>query len=146
MSIYLTLALIYDAMLVGVCAYAFVRGERPERWGAAINFTASMVSSFGRMTGLGGWAPAQWFILSIDIVVAASFYRLATTTTRFWPIWALGFALADIFVSLAGALLPDAPLLAYETGLGVYAYLALIALAVGSTPPHPGTGSGRAGE
>jgi hypothetical protein len=132
MTIYLAMALAYDATLVVVCLYAFLRGGRSERIGAAVNFLASVLSSLARLTGVASWAPAELVVLSIDIIVALCFYRLAVTTTRFWPIWEFGFALADIFVTLAGALLPGVPLLAYETGLGVYAYLALFALATGS--------------
>lgn len=131
MTIYLAMALTYDITLAAVCLLALVRGGRPERIGALVNLMASAMSSVARLSGLASWAPAELIILSIDMGVALCFYRLATTTTRFWPIWAFGFALADIFVSLAGAILPDAPLLAYQTGLGIYAYLALFSLAIG---------------
>lgn len=132
MTVYWAMALAYDAVLTATCLYAWFRGGRPERIGAMVNVVASVLSSTARLTGVASWAPAEWIVLSIDTVVAVCFYRLAITTTRFWPIWALGFALADIFVSLAGALLRGLPLLAYESGLGVYAYLALLALAIGS--------------
>lgn len=132
MNRYLLIALIYDATLVVICTYALVRGGRPERLGAAICFFASLISSLARLSHISSWAPAESVMLAIDFSVVASFYLLAVRTCRFWPVWAFGFALADIFISLAGALMPHAPLLAYQSGLSVYAYLALAALAVGT--------------
>lgn len=70
--------------------------------------------------------------MSIDVAVVAGFYLLAVTTNRYWPIWAFGFALADVVANLARALLPNTSLFAFHTGLGMYAYLALAALALGT--------------
>ncbi len=85
----------------------------------------------------------------IDAGVAAGFHWLGVTTIRFWPIWATGFAVADLFMSIFGALLPGVPLFAYHTGLGIYAYLALGTLALGTlrlpanAEPHIRKGSRR---
>ena len=94
-------------------------------------------------------APADVTILTIDVVVAGSFFWLSVSTIRFWPIWAAGFAVADLFMSTLGFLLPSVPFFAYHTGLGIYAYLALGALAFGtfrlpvSAEPHIRNGSRR---
>lgn len=132
MTIYLLLAIAYDVTLVAVCLYATVRGGRPERWGAAINFTGSALSSATRLLGFASWAPAEIIVLAIDLGVAMGFYHLAMTTTRFWPVWAAGFALANLFASIAGTFLPDSTLLAYASGQGLYAYFALFVLALGT--------------
>ena len=132
MQVQIVLAVIYDVVLVGTCGWAFIRGGRPERLGAVVNLSASGASSAARMLHLSSWAPGEILIISIDCAVIAAFYWLAVSTTRFWPIWAFGFALANIFVTVAGTLLPELSLLAYTSGLGVYAYLALGALALGT--------------
>ncbi|SER22660.1 hypothetical protein [Sphingobium sp. YR768] len=132
MTIYLLLAIAYDVTLVAVCLYTIIRGGRPERWGAAINFTGSALSSVIRLLGLASWAPAEIAVLIIDLGVAMGFYHLAATTSRFWPIWAAGFALANLFASIAGTFLPDSTLLAYASGQGLYAYGALFVLAIGT--------------
>ncbi len=126
------LALVFDGVLIATCLYAVVRGGSPERIGAGINITASGLTTALRLANATFYAPAQLVVLSIDALVMAGFYLLAIKTTRFWPIWAFGFALADLFVSLAGGILPKTPLFAYHTGLGAYAYLALASLAVGT--------------
>ncbi|MCC4233358.1 hypothetical protein LL253_11730 [Sphingobium soli] len=135
MTIYLLLAIAYDVTLVAVCLYAIIRGGRPERWGAAINFTGSALSSAIRLLDLASWAPAEIAVLAIDLGVAMGFYHLAAKTSRFWPIWpiwAAGFALANLFASIAGTFLPGSTLLAYASGQGLYAYGALFVLALGT--------------
>ena len=147
MSGYLVLlALAYDFILVAVCLFAFVRGGRPERVGASINLAASIATVALRWLRIATGAPAEIIVLAIDAAVLATFFRLAIRSTRFWPIWAFGFALADIVVSITGSLLPTTPFIAYHTTLGIYAYLALAALAIGTYRlPHDATPEQRRG-
>lgn len=128
----LILALLFDAFLLATCGYAFIRGGRPERLGALVNITAAGLTIGLRYLGIASGAPAEITVLLVDITVVGAFYWLAIKTTRFWPIWAFGFALANIFTSVAGRLMPAAPLFAYHTGMGIFAYLALAALASGA--------------
>ena len=132
MSLPFFLALLFDTTLVCICAHAIIRGGRPERFGAAINLLATAGTLVLRLRDVVHLAPADIIITSIDIAVAGGFYWLGITTIRFWPLWAAGFALADLFMSVCGAFLPQVPLFAYHTGLGIYAYLALGALALGT--------------
>lgn len=118
--------------MIGVCGYAAAFGGRPERVGAAISMVAWLMTMTMRLAFASAWLPAALSILVIDIAVAIGFFWLATTSTRFWPIWAFGFALSDLLLSVAGALLPQTKLFVYHTGLGIYAYLALGALALGT--------------
>jgi hypothetical protein len=128
----LILALLFDAVLLSVCGFAVRYGGRPERLGAAINLIAAGLTISLRYMGIASGAPAEAVILLIDFSVVAAFYWLAIKTCRFWPIWAFGFALANIFTSAAGRMMPDAPLFAYHTGMGIFAYLALAALGTGT--------------
>lgn len=144
------LALLFNAVMVAVLLFAFVRGGRPERLGVLINLCGFGATVAARLLlARMAWAPGGITILAIDLGVTAAFFWLGITTIRFWPIWAAGFALAGLFMSLCGALLPNMPLFALHTGLGIYAYLALGALAVGTfglprnAPPHLKNGSRR---
>lgn len=129
---HIALALLFNGVLIVICGFAFVRGGRPERIGAAINLAASTASTLLRLYDGGFFAPADIITLLIDLGVTAGFFWLAITTTRFWPIWAAGFALSDVLMSLGTALLPRVQLFAYQMWIGVYAYLALVALALGT--------------
>lgn len=126
------LAFLFDAICAAICSYALVRGGKPERFGAAVNLLAVGATWALRVQDTSHLAPADSLVFLIDLAVAGSFFWLGVTTIRFWPIWAAGFALADLFMSVCGALLPHIPLFAYHTGLGVYAYLALGALVLGT--------------
>lgn len=143
------LAIGFNTALLGVCGLACVRGGRPERVGAAINLCAAIATDVLRVVNAAHLAPADLSIFAIDAAVAASFFWLGVATIRFWPIWAAGFAVADLFMSVCGALLPRVPLFAYHTGLGIYAYMALGALALGTlhlapdAEPHIRHGSRR---
>jgi len=149
MTLQMFLALLFDTVLLVVCGYAFIRGGQPERVGAAINLLATAISNFFRLYDVSHLAPADVLIMSIDIAVVGGFFWLGVTTIRFWPIWAAGFALSDIFMSMLGGLLPRVPLFAYHTQLGIYAYLALGVLAFGTyrlprnAEPHIWNGSRR---
>ncbi|EQB11386.1 hypothetical protein [Sphingobium lactosutens] len=138
MSMSWVLALTYNAVLLSVGGYAWVRGGRPERIGAAINIAASFATGALQLIDRRHYAPAEAIVLGIDVVVAISFYWLAIRTTRFWPIWAFGFALANLIMTVAALLLPGVSLFAYHSGLSAYAYLALGALLLGAWRMPPG--------
>lgn len=126
----LILSCMYNGLLVATCGFAFVRGGRPERIGALTCLAASAATALVRYLLPGQWLPAAGLVLMIDASVIATFFWLATTTIRFWPIWALGFALSNVLAAIVAALLPRMQLFAFHTGLGAYAYLVLGALAL----------------
>lgn len=132
MTIGFQLALLFNGVLLAACGYALVRGQRPERIGAGINLVASGATTGLRLVHSHFYEPAELTVLLIDCSVVSGFHWLAVSTPRFWPIWAFGFALADVVVSIAAGLLPKTPLFAYHTSLGIYAYLALAALTLGT--------------
>ncbi len=132
MTIQVALAVAFNGAMAATLIFALVCGGRPERFGALINLGGFVLTVLVRLVVPAAWMPAEVMVLLIDLAVAAGFYWLALTTIRFWPIWAAGFALADLFMSIAGALLPHTPLFAYQSGLVIYAYLALGALALGT--------------
>lgn len=132
MSTNVLLALLFWAVFLGVNGYAAWRGGRPERIGAAINVAGCIATAAVRLLHASAWLPAALSVLSIDIAVAAGFFWLAVRTVRFWPVWAFGFTLANLLVSIAAALLPAVAPFVYHTGLGLYAYLAFAALALGT--------------
>ncbi|KQO12199.1 hypothetical protein ASF09_19270 [Sphingomonas sp. Leaf242] len=132
MNTAMMLAVAFNCILIFVCGFAFLRGGRPERIGALINISASGITTILRILDINFYKPTDILIFSVDVSVTVAFFMLAVRTTRFWPVWALGFALSDLVVSIAASLIPRVQLFAYHTGLGIYAYLALGALALGT--------------
>jgi hypothetical protein len=90
------LAATYNVVLLGVCGVALLRGGRPERIGASINLLGSYLTTGLRLADSRFNAPAEIVIVVIDLSVTVGFFWLAITTVRFWPIWAFGFAVANI--------------------------------------------------
>ncbi|NIJ09410.1 hypothetical protein FHS31_003042 [Sphingomonas vulcanisoli] len=129
---HVSLALMFDLFLAGTCLFAFVWGGGPEKVGSALNVAASVATTALRLLDPRFFAPANAVIFAIDLLVLVGFFWLAVRSTRFWPVWAFGFALADVVLSVTAALLPHVPLFAFHTGLGVYAYLALGAMTLGT--------------
>ena len=76
MSLEICLALLFNTTLFTVCAYATMRGGRPERVGAAVNLLASLVTTALRLIDAAYFAPAEIVTLSIDLAVAGSFFWL----------------------------------------------------------------------
>lgn len=141
MTVQLALAVAFNLVMAVVLLFASVRGGRPERHGVMINLAGFAATTALRLSAPAlGWAPGAGVVLAIDACVAGGFFWLGVTTVRFWPIWAAGFALADLFMSVCGALLPRVSLFAFHTGLGIYAYLALGALALGTLRLPANTG------
>jgi len=132
MSLGWFLALMFNTVLLGVTGYAWVRGGLPERIGAGINLVASFATTALRLIDPHFYARGETVVLGIDVAVAAAFFWLAVSTIRYWPLWASGFALGNVIASITAPLVPAAPLFAYHTSLGAYAYLALGALFLGT--------------
>lgn len=128
----IALALAFNGALLVSCSFALWRGGRPERVGAIVNLGGCLITALVRIVVPAAWAPAYYLVAMIDLTVVGTFYWLAIGSTRFWPIWAFGFALADVVLSIAGALLPSSMLFAFHSGTSLYAYLALGALALGT--------------
>lgn len=128
----LILAVLFNITLVLICAFALTRGGKPERIGALLNLAGSFATGALQWFHAVSAALATSMTLTIDAGVALAFFWLAISTTRFWPIWAFGFALANLLVSVVAAMLPEVAPFIYHTGLVIYAYLALGALALGT--------------
>ena len=127
----MVIALIFDTLLLIALIAAIWRGGTIERLGAALCILATVltvVSSPLRIRFQG----VRLDLLTIDMATLLAFVALARASRRFWPIWAFGFAVANISTNVVGAWVPRVPLFAYLTGLGIYAYLALSVLLLGT--------------
>ena len=133
MSTGVALAALYYLLLIGVALHALLRGGAPERVGAALNIGASLLT-FAVIPPLHvRWRSVDLPTFAIDAAVAAGFFAIAQRSDRFWPVWCLGFATANLFVHFARLAVQDEVPLAYADGSVAWAYLALVALAIGTS-------------
>lgn len=123
------LAIMFDLTMVASGLLAVLRGSGPELTGAVVNIAGAVATGLCILLGLAHWGPGSLATWLIDLCVLSSFYLLSVKSARFWPIWSFGFALSDISLHLAAALLPRFAF-AYASGQVVFAYLALFVLAV----------------
>lgn len=133
MSTGVALIALYYLLLLGVALHAVVRGGLPERFGAALNVGASLLTFAVIPPMHVRWRTVDLPTFAIDAAVAIGFFVIAKRFDRFWPVWCLGFAMANLFVHLARMAVQDEVPLAYADGSVAWAYLALLALAVGTS-------------
>jgi hypothetical protein len=112
-----------------VVAFAFLKGDEPERIGAAAFVLVSIAAMFiPEGTGLG----PQWGWMALDIVLLSVFVGLAWHTRRGWPMWASAFQALVVtgHILVAANLRPSSD--AFATVNNMSNYGLLIAIAVGT--------------
>jgi len=132
LNIFLVLRLAYLAALVAACAFAFFKGGRDERRGAAIMIAGSLLSFAVQASPLFDWHLNRAALLAVDVGVLAAFFMLAQRSDRFWPLWATAFHLIAVTTHIVMLVQPERVLQAYAIAQGFWAYPMLVALTIGS--------------
>ena len=118
------------AVSVLVVAFAFLKGDEPERIGAAAY--ALVVLGTLMISDGGSLSVPQWGLMAMDIVLLAVFLGLAWHTRRAWLVWASAFQSLIVtgHVLVAANLRPPSD--AFATVNNISNYGLLIAMAVGT--------------
>lgn len=118
------------AIAVVVVAFAFLKGDEPERVGAgayALGLLASLLlQEDSRLFG------AQWGMMAVDTVMLGVYAALAWKSRRSWPVWAS--ALQALIVMSHVLTLTDLrpPVAAFYAVINLSSYGILLAMAVGT--------------
>ncbi len=115
--------------MLGVCAYAVMRGGRDERIGALVLAAAAMGSP---LVVSHQWGGPELGVVLVDIMLLAALMALAMRSRAFWPMWAAGFQACAVAVHLVAARSPTMLPAVYAETLAVWAYPVLAALAAGT--------------
>lgn len=113
-----------------VAAFAFMKGDEPERIGAGAYmlglFASQLVQDGSQLYG------TQWGLLAIDSIFLAVCAALAWKSRRTWPIWAC--ALQSLVVMTHVLTLVDLrpTFTAFYTVINLASYGVLLALAIGT--------------
>jgi hypothetical protein len=86
-------SLFYDACMLSTLAYAWWRGGSAERWAAAVNVVASVLSwAIAPAHGQGFHRPEipMW---TVDVLAVAAFMGIMFRSPHHWPMWASACAL-----------------------------------------------------
>jgi len=117
------------AVGVIVVAFAFLKGDEPERVGAGAyalgSLAALLVQNDSQLYG------PQWGLMAVETVVLAAFAGVAWKSRRSWPIWAA--ALQSVVVMSHVLATTDArpPIAAFYTVVNLTSYALLLVLALG---------------
>jgi hypothetical protein len=115
--------------MLGVCAFAVLRGGRDERLGAIALAAAAIASPLAVSHSWGG---PELGVVLVDLGLLAALIMLAMRSRAFWPMWAAGFQGCAVAVHLVAARSPTMLPAVYAETLAVWAYPVLAALAAGT--------------
>ena len=118
------------ATAVLTVAFAYWKGDEPERMGAAAYAMAFLATTMIK----GDATPniPRWGMMGIEIVLLVVFMGLAVNSRRAWPVWAASFQALVVTCHILVAANLRPPLVAAATVINMSNYGILIAMAVGT--------------
>lgn len=118
------------AFMVLVCAFAFLKGDEPERLGAGAYMIAWLATLLIQNDSDLYAIPLALF--GIDLVVLLVFIGLAWKSRRPWPVWASGFQLLTVASHIFGMIEVRASLASFYAVMNIASYGILVTLAIGT--------------
>lgn len=123
--------LAYYAVLLAVCAYAYVRGRAEERLAATTCIIATLATNVV-YNPRGSFATVEVGVLVVDIAALAAFAFLALRSDRFWPLWVAGLQLTTVVAHVLKAVDLDLMPQAYAAAARFWVYPIFLIIAVGT--------------
>lgn len=117
------------AVGVLVVAFAFLKGDEPERVGAGAYALGSLatllVQNDSQLYG------PQWGLMAIEAVVLAAYVGVAWKSRRSWPIWAGGLQVVIVMSHVLTTVDLRPPMAAFLAVINLASYGILLVLALG---------------
>ncbi len=134
--------LIFWALLLLVCGYAFWRGRSEERLAAGASLIATILTAFVMPPVALRYSALDPGQLAIDLAMLATFVTIALRSERFWPLWVAGLQLTMSLSHLMKAIQSDLIAPVYATAAVFWSYPILIIILIGTirTSRRPGPG------
>lgn len=121
----------YAFLLVLCLTYGSIAGGKTGRAGSAIFGTASILTAAGAMLN-PGWTSTSYAVFAVDALCLFALFGLALTSSRFWPIWALGFQIVAVGTHAATIWIPDIVPKAYQALLSFWSLPILCVMVAGT--------------
>jgi len=118
------------------CLLAVFWGGRTERAAAAILYAALFLTWIALNYSGTLYASAELGVLMVDAAVLVGLVGLALFSDKFWPLWAAGFHLVGVVTHVAVMADQAIAPLAYAHALGIWSYLILLTLLLGTLAHH----------
>lgn len=117
------------AVGVIVVAFAFLKGDEPERVGGGVYALGALASLLlqddARLYG------PQWSLMVLDVVLLAAYAALAWKSRRSWPVWAGALQSLIVMIHVMTVVDVRPPLFAFYAMINLAAYGILLALTLG---------------
>ena len=117
------------AVAVAVVAFAFLKGDEPERVGAGA-FALGLLASLLVQNDSQLYGP-QWGLVAVEAVVLAAYAGVAWKSRRSWPIWASALQAVVVMSHLLPTMDIRPPIAAFYAIVNVASYGILLALTLG---------------
>lgn len=118
------------AVAVCVTAFAFLKGDEPERIGASAYvlglFASLLVQDTGQLYG------TNWGLMIIDVIMLAVLAGLAWKTDRSWPVWACALQSVIVLSHILTIVDVRPPLAAFYAVINLASYGLLVTIAIGT--------------
>lgn len=113
-----------------VMAFAFMKGDEPEKIGAGIYglawFASMLVQDDTELYGV------QWGMFSLDTLALVVYGALAWKSRRAWPVWACALQLLAVMSHVMSFVDLRPPAASFYTVINLSQYGVLLAMAVGT--------------
>jgi hypothetical protein len=120
----------WTTAIVGVSAFALLRGGRVERTVALANLGAWIASLL--VENRSNWLDPQWGVSIVDVSFLAILLYFALRERPTWLLFAAAFQLLSVLTHVAILIDAGVHARAYIQGLIIWSYLVLFSLAVGT--------------
>ncbi len=117
--------------LVLCTLYASINGGRTGRAGAAIFIVATILSA-AAATMNPSWATTSYGLFVVDGGCLIALIALAMNSSRYWPIWAMGFQTVAVATHMATFWLPELVPKSYQALLSFWAIPILWVMVMGT--------------
>lgn len=129
----MTHVMLFNAVLVLACGYAFWVGGAPERW-TAIVFAGAAAATFIApiYNTVHPFSRVEPMLLAVDLVMLGALIAIALRADRFWPLYVSALHLITIAVHGVKAFQPSLVPWMYAGASSKIAYPMLALLAIGA--------------
>lgn len=124
---------VFNAILLGSCGYALLRGTRDAQVIAFVTLVASFASY---LLVLSHYTQIELGVMIVDVLTFLAFTAVALKSDRFWPLWISGLQLTTSFGHLLRAFEDQLVPIAYAVALRAWSYPIQIILAIAVWRSH----------
>ncbi|MDO9588972.1 MAG: hypothetical protein Q7J13_13705 [Brevundimonas sp.] len=117
-------------LTVAVVAFAFLKGDEPERIAAGAYVLAWFASLLVQSDGAVG--STQWGMMGIDAILLAVFAGLAWKSRRAWPVWATALQSLVVMSHILTLIDIRPPMAAFVAVVNLASTGILVAIAIGT--------------